>query len=578
MTEQNNNRKAANLFDSAVFLALVIGSVILVNVILALPSTPPMRVDLTDDGIYTLSQASKDMVGELEEEVLIKFFVSENLQYPDHNLEQRVRDLLSEYEVNAKGKLNFEIVHPESAEEGDDAEAGAEGAEAGAEEEVAEDDEGPKGFGCQKIPMGVRGQDEVALRLVFKCLALVYGDQTQVINDLKGNGNLEYEISKRIKVLTTPEEARHVVGFVTGFGGPADQQQFIQSISQGFSEIYGDLITARAVDLASKRKVADDVDALVIINPNKPFSPDAQYAVDQFLMAGKGVAWLQTSLAPNPQMPMLPMRQQVSTGLNPLFEAYGLRLNQDLVLDRANSIVSLALTERGLAQVSNPTMPVLTDINTDSVITKDIPTLSFPLASTITVMPAALESEALQVIELVKTEKEAVRRANASDISYETIMEPQEGEEAGPFVVAAALQGPMKSFFADKDKPSSSPASNPSDDLPKDYQTVKESSNGARIIVVANGDFMFPNPQTGYGRQYSGLGALFLLNMVDWLVQDEALVTIRSKGVPRVLKDVSPESYSTYQAANIIGVPAIFALIGLLFWFLRRQRQQALKL
>ena len=59
-----------------------------------------------------------------------------------------------------------------------------------------------------------------------------------------------------------------------------------------------------------------------------------------------------------------------------------------------------------------------------------------------------------------------------------------------------------------------------------------------RIVVVGNGDFMFPNQQTGYGRQYSGLGALMLLNMVDWLVQDEALVSIRSKGVPRVLKDL----------------------------------------
>ncbi len=570
------NKKTANILDSALFIALVIGSVILINVILALPSTPPMRVDLTEDKIYTLSDASKGMVNALEEPILVKFFVSENLQYPDHNLEQRVRDLLTEYEVHSGGQLSFEIVYPDN-EEGDDEPIDPNAPP----QEVAEEDideEGPKGFGCQKVPMGVRGEDQVALRLVYKCLALVYGEQTEVIGELKGSDNLEYEISKRIKVLTTPEAARHKVGFVTGFGGPADQPQFIQSISQGFEQIYGDLITARPVSLKEKRKVDDDVDALVIINPSEAFDEAAQFALDQFLMRGKGVAWLQTTMAPNPQMPMMPTRQPVTTGLEPLFEKYGLRLNQDLVLDRQNSVVSLVLTERGLAQISNPTMPVFTNINSESVITKDIPTLSFPMASTITVMPGALENKEMSLTELVKTEKEAVRRTNVSNIGYESIQEPQEGEEPGPFVVAAALQGPMQSFFAETGKPVTKPASNPADNLPADYQAVKSSPPGARIVVVGNGDFMFPNQQTGYGRQYSGLGALFLLNMVDWLVQDEALVSIRSKGVPRVLKDVDSDDYSTYQAANIVGVPMIFALIGLLFWFIRRQRQQALKL
>jgi ABC-type uncharacterized transport system involved in gliding motility auxiliary subunit len=263
-------------------VVIVIAIVVLINVILALPTTPPLRVDLTQDKIYTLSDALKELVGGLEDEMVVKFFTTENLQYPDHNLEQRVRDLLDEYQVHSGGKLRFEIINPEDEEE-----LPVEGEEQASEdEEKKEDDaeEEAKGFGCQKVTVGQRGSNQVSLRLVYKCLAFVYGDQNEVIGELRSNDNLEYEFTKRMKLLVTPEAARHKVGFVKGFGGPADQPQFIQSVSEGFKQIYGELITARAVDLKAKQKIDDDVDALVILNPAAPFSEGAKFAIDQFIM------------------------------------------------------------------------------------------------------------------------------------------------------------------------------------------------------------------------------------------------------------------------------------------------------
>ena len=571
----DSGKKTAAAVDTTTFVAIVIAIVVLINVILALPTTPPLRVDLTQDKIYTLSDASKELVGGLEDEMVVKFFATENLQYPDHNLEQRVRDLLDEYQVHSGGKFRFEIIHPDDEEE-----LPVEG-EAPADEEKKEEDDGEeeaKGFGCQKVTVGQRGSNQVSLRLVYKCLAFVYGDQNEVIGELRSNDNLEYEFTKRMKLLVTPEDARHKVGFVKGFGGPVDQQQFIQSVSEGFKQIYGDLITARAVDLKIKQKIDDDVDALVILNPSAPFSDGAKFAIDQFIMQGKGVAWLQTGLAPNPQMPMLPMRQPVITGLEPLFESYGLRLNKDLVLDRKHNIVSVVLSNKGLEQVSNPTMPVFTDINKEAVFTKDVPMLSFPLASTITIMPSALEQEGLQVMELIRTSKDAVRRPNANAVGFESIMKPEDSEENGPFVVAASLQGSMKSHFAEKGKPSSEPSSNPADAFAPDYKPIEVSKAGSRLILVSSGDFMFPNRQTGYGGQYANMGVMFLLGMMDWLVQEEALVKIRSKGIPRVITEIEPEDYNTYKIANIVGVPVIFIFVGTFFWFLRRRRTSTLKL
>ncbi len=587
---QNQNpkgsRKVANLLDSGVFLLIVIAIFVVLNVlVLWIQPASWTRTDLTRDGLFTLSPASKSMVEKLEEPMKVRFFITENLQYPDHNLETRVADLLTEYQASSGGKLEFQVIHPEEKKSAKDDKAEAEMTAEEKEKRDAEEKEaeklaeqGPKGFGCQKIPVGQRGEDQVALRLVYRCMALVYGDRTEVINEVKGTDNLEYEISKRIKLLTTPEESRHKVGFVTGYGGPAAQPQFIESLNQAFSGIYGDLITCEPVDLSTAQKVPDNIDALVILNPTQAFSDSAKFAVDQFLMSGKGVAWMQTTLGPDERAPQLPMRKPIVTGLEEVFASYGVKLNADLVIDRTNNIVSLMLTERGLAQISNPSMPIFTNINNEHVITRDVPTMAFPLASSITLLPAALENPDIKVVELIKTEKEAVVRSSVSSIDYESLAEPNDSEVPGAVPVAIAVQGPMTSFYSDKGKPAAAPASNPAEGFAPEYQAVTKAPAGARIVVVSSGEFMFPNPRSGFSRQYSGLGALFLLNMIDWLVQDEDLITIRAKGIPSVLEGVESDDHAVYQAANAVGVPALFVLFGVAFWFVRRERRRSLTL
>jgi ABC-type uncharacterized transport system involved in gliding motility auxiliary subunit len=288
---------------------------------------------------------------------------------------------------------------------------------------------------------------------------------------------------------------------------------------------------------------------------------------------------MQTTLGPDERMPQLPIRKPVRTGLEELFSAYGVTLNSDVVLDRKSNIVSLMLTERGLAQISNPAMPIFTDINAEHVITRNVPMMAFPLASSITIEPAALENEALVVTELVRSEPEAVVRKNVSILDYETLATPDEKDETpGVVSVAVAVVGPLPSFFSDKEKPEAGPSSNPSEAFAADYTPAKTASDGARIVVVGSGEFMFPNPRSGFSRQYSGLGALFLLNTIDWLVQDEDLITIRAKGIPSVLEGVESEDHATYQIANAVGVPVVFVMFGCALWFVRRERRRSLTL
>jgi hypothetical protein len=561
------------------------------------------------------------MIGGLQEPMTVKLFISEDLQFPDHNLEQRVRDLLQDYENANPQRFKFEIVHPSDEEEAPELGANPTPEDLEKQKDAQKAlEEGPRGFGIQKVPTGVRGKDEVVLRNVYKGMAIVLGDKVEVINELKGTDNLEYEISKRVKVLVSPETARHKIGFVRGFGGPADSPQFLESLNGAFEQIYGDLVKGVAVNLKDDKTLRglmvdcktlpldqcpqnptcqvppsiqelqskgqplpaqvcyDGFDALVLLNPDDTFTPSAKFAIDQFLMRGKGVAWMQSTTKVNEQMPMLPSREPVVTGLEELFGAYGITLQRDLILDRENNIVSLILTEKGLAQISNPSMPLTRDINAESSMTKDVPLMSFPMASSLTISESVRTQPGVILTELVRTEPEAVSSSKITMVDYADLVEPKPDEKKGPFVLAASLQGTIKSFWADKPKPASEPASSPSDP-PLDFpEPIKQAPEGARIVVFGNGEFMFPNEQSGYSRQYSGMGALLMLNTFDWLVQDEGLVSIRSKGLPRVIKNVEPPQHSTIQFANIVGVPLSFALFGLGFWLWRRKRRDALSL
>src|SRR6187551_3353549 len=88
--------------NAIVFTILVIGAVVAVNLIAA---RFPRRIDLTQDHVYTLSPASKDLVAKLPDVLTVKAFISGDLQPPFTQTAQYVRDLLDEYAHASKGKL-----------------------------------------------------------------------------------------------------------------------------------------------------------------------------------------------------------------------------------------------------------------------------------------------------------------------------------------------------------------------------------------------------------------------------------------------------------------------------------------
>ena len=105
------HRKSAN---AALIIVAAIAAAVLVNAIF---SQVHLRFDLTAERIFTLSEVSDRTAAKLEEPVQIRAFISPNLPPPHHRLEQRVEELLAEYEAASRGRISYEIISPDDNDE-----------------------------------------------------------------------------------------------------------------------------------------------------------------------------------------------------------------------------------------------------------------------------------------------------------------------------------------------------------------------------------------------------------------------------------------------------------------------------
>lgn len=541
--------------NAVAVVVITIISALVLNLIMA---RVPVPFDLTENKIFTLSDASKEVVGNLEEPVEVKVFISSDMPPPFHTLAQQVNDLLADYQSASGGKLTYQIIQPSS----DDEEA----------------EEAARGFGIEKVGIGTESEDEVALRAVYKGVAFVMGDKVEVIADLRTTGsvefdNFEYDFTKALMNLTLKESRK--LAFASGFGGPGSQPGFAEGIRPTFKQLYGDLVEVSVEDI-SDGEVADDIDALVILNFSEPVSPKGKFAIDQFLQRGGSVGWYQSAsgldeqlmrqfaqqMGPNARMPDI--RRPLNHGLEDLFKVYGIELRKDTVLDRKNALaLGLVMTEQGLARVSHPASFLMTDIDRELPFTRDIYAIGMPAPSSIVLLPSVAESKDLEGFEVVRTSDVAVRRPTPpQSLNYQDLSQPAADESPGPFVVAAALQGELPSWLE----------SNPIPEGMSEENVVKE-KKPARVLVVGSADFFQPNPQLGFNEQLAGFGGQFLISSLEWLVQDNALTNIRGKSLPRLIGDVPKSEQRRVQLMNIVFVPLFFGVLGWTILQLRRRRK-----
>ncbi|HZL17602.1 MAG TPA: GldG family protein, partial [Polyangia bacterium] len=358
-----DRRKRSSASNATAYVLLTIGAVVAINLI----STRLFwRLDLTENHVYTLSPASKQIVASMPDYLTVKAYISKDLPPELANVSRYLRDLLDDYRTYSKGKLRFESFDP-------------------AADKKYEDD--ANACKVQKVQIQVMRDEKFEVGTYYLGLCFQYQGTDEAIPEIAQTEGLEYQISSLIKRMT---QKKRKVAFTTGHGE--------LDLSQGFTLIkhFVDQEFDSTTVNPSTTPIGDDVDALVVGGPKQPFDDKGRRAIDAFLMKGHGAIFLVDGMVLSspraqggmpPQLAQMKTAQPNQTGLNELIEKYGFKVGDDFVFDKLN--VPGLIEVGGQRMLKN--LPEFVGVKTDST-DKDMSVMSgvnvvvFPFASSVTLV------------------------------------------------------------------------------------------------------------------------------------------------------------------------------------------------
>src|SRR5215469_16696600 len=205
-----------------------------------------IRIDLTQGGVYTLSDGTRKTLAEIQEPITLRFYFSKQLgdEVPSYGIyAQRVRETLEEYAALAKGKIDLQIIDPEP---------------------FSPEEDRAVAMGLQGVPLDQGGE-----KVYFGLAATNSTDDQELIAFFQPERErfLEYDLTKMIHAVATPKKT--VVGLITALPLEGDFAAALQgrplhpyAIMTQLQQLYEMRTLSTDVD-----KIDPDVDVLMIAHP-----------------------------------------------------------------------------------------------------------------------------------------------------------------------------------------------------------------------------------------------------------------------------------------------------------------------
>ena len=606
MATQERKRSVAT--QTGLYVLVVSAIAIIVNI---LSSGAYSRLDTTYTKRYTLSVGSGRLVRNLKEPIQLDAYVTRGLAQLDVFVRD-LTDLLKEYQHASNGKLKFTLIEANTDELRQRAK------DAGLEPMTSIDANAASG-------------DKAEIAQGYMGIVLKYGSEKEVIPQMSPGMNvgLEFWITNKIReVRDRAENLKHQIGVISnkdeikltdnnllarhGQRGSPNLQTILTSNFPFYS--FADVDLKDGAD-----EIQKDLAGLIITQPRKAFTEKELRRIDQFLMRGnKSLVIYASAVTLKPQDASMEATLDLH-GLEKLTQGYGIDIKKDAIMDYGAQFSFIVPTGTGqFAAIRHPAIARIVDdpranekeklLDTSFAGFFRIPELSFPFASSLELLrnkqPADVE---LKVVART-TPQTSVTTSDTVDMKLKPDWKPKP-----PFkqqAVAAYAKGKLKSAFADaKDETISVP---------------ERAENDSRVLVVASSEFITnPFAYAGNGQEMGGqfqmMGSIggdqllqqiaqpyaerYLMNTIvsvkntlDWMTGDSDLIeasakiigdanlTYSSLGKLNVPADADEatmkrmdEEYrakrqnlqNSVQWTLTLGVPALFALFGIMRW---RQR------
>ncbi len=483
------------------------------------------RFDLTENEMYTLSDASKNLVKNLEDKFLVKAYFTSELPSPYNNNKRYLQDQLDDYRAYGGGNFQYEFIDPKDNDE--------------IEKEA-------QSYQIPPVQVQVVKEDKMQIEKAYMGMVFLYGDKKEVMPVLQSTANIEYEISSAMKKMTAKELKK--VGFLSGHDEIGMDK--ITRLKQMLEKQY----QVTTVSLENGQQIGSDVALLVIAAPEKPFKSWEKYLIDQYLMKGGKVAFWLNKVKADLQSQM---GQALQLEMDDMLEAYGVRINTDLVRD-VRCVPVTVQQQMGFFTMQNqipfPMIPMASEFSKNSPIVKDLGTVILFFTSSIDTSLA--RGKGLQIETLIKSSDQSGRQEQFFMINPNAPMTKDLFSEKN-IPLAVTLQGSFTSAFKDKSvEPDTSLM------MPVDESNKRGTSVDTKIAVIGDGDFI----QDAYaGNNKDNL--IFASNLIDWLADDIGLASIRSRETgAKPLDEVSEGTKSMVKYGNLLVPPILVVLVGVVRW------------
>ena len=527
------------------------------------------RFDLTKDKRYTLSETSLNIIKQVQEPLSIKIYMQGELPAEFKRLQQETQQLLEEFQAYNKNII-FEFVNPlENEDSGMD--------------NIKELYR--KGLTPVNITVDDKGKQSQAM--VFPWAIAVYNNKEVNIPLLKNKmgasttekvigsvQNLEYSIADAVNKITTVKQKK--IAVIKGNGELKDvlMAKFLLQIRESY-HIGPFTLDSVAKSPIQSLEALEKYDLAVIAKPTEAFSDTEKQVLDQYIVNGGKTLWLVDQVAVemdslyNSAGATLAYPRELN--LNDMFFKYGFRINPDIVKDEQGSPIKLATGEQGSAtqyQDFNWKFAPLVYPESTHPIVKNLGGIKFDFANPIDTLKNGIKKTVL-----LKSSQYSKKVGTPVEVNLDIVTEetsPNHYIKTGNIPLGVLLEGKFHSVFENRV-------------LPFEQNTFKKEGKASKMIVISDGDLIknqldknFQPVELGFDQRSGNLydNKDFMLNCVNYLLDDTGLINIRSKDLDLPLLD-KEKVYENYTQTQIItiGLPIlILTLFGLLFTFIRKRK------
>ncbi|MEA3135114.1 MAG: gliding motility-associatede transport system auxiliary component [Gammaproteobacteria bacterium] len=506
----NGNRWKRTGFGVGGLLALAV--LFLGVVMLSNASLRGMRLDLTQNKLYTLTPGTQQVLAELKEPVNLYYYFSRDAAAKQSPLimpyATRVREFLEEIAARSGGKVHLRVIDPQA---------------------FSEDEDRAAEFGLQSLQAG--GGDA----LYFGLAGTNSTDGRSAIPSFQADREefLEYDVAKLIHELGTPKKP--VIGLMSSL----NMQGQFDPMSGRMSEPWPILSQVQQIftvrPLTSETDHIDkDVDVLMVVHP-KHLPTKTLYAIDQFVMrGGKMLLFVDPNSGADtsgqdPQNPLAGAMADHSSNLEPLLSAWGVNYDPGKVIGDL---------ERGLEVRSSMQAPPMrhigilglrhADMNQKDVVTTSLDVINMASSGSLAGKPGAKTT--LEPLLLSSTSAAPLPAERFNALSDPSTLRDGFKPTGTRYALAARVTGPVESAFPKGAPADQKPAAGPP------IAHLSKAVSPANIVIIADTDllmdYMWVQTREVFGQKIAQAFANngdFIANILDNLSGSSALISIRGR-------------------------------------------------